>query len=136
MTSIYIPNFSFVFCITIFGLYNSDLYSIFSYLYLVFVHFYISHLYSKVSCFYYINALFTFNNFTFVFNLCSLLFYKRLFIFDVLHLYSIVKAQQNLPNGICALLGMMRVFAADWAYSGRRDEDLKGTILCEMGMLR
>ena len=27
-----------------------------------------------------------------------LLFYKGLFIFDVLHLYSIVNAQQNLPN--------------------------------------
>ena len=35
----------------------------------------------------------------------SLLFYKRLSIFDVLHLYSIVKAQQNLPNDMCALLG-------------------------------
>ena len=40
MTSIYIPNFSFVFYITIFVLYNKDLYSIFSYLYLIFVHFY------------------------------------------------------------------------------------------------
>ena len=40
MTSIYIPNFSFVFYITIFVLYNSALYSIFSYLYLIFVHFY------------------------------------------------------------------------------------------------
>ena len=33
-----------------------------------------------------------------------------------LHLYSIVKAQQNLPNDMCALLGLMRVFAAGWAY--------------------
>ena len=40
ITSIYIPNFSFVFYITIFVLYNRDLHSIFSYLYLIFVHFY------------------------------------------------------------------------------------------------
>ena len=40
MTSIYIPNFSFVFYFTIFVLYNIDLYSIVSYLYLIFVHFY------------------------------------------------------------------------------------------------
>ena len=40
MTSIYIPNFTFVFYITIFVLYNNDLYSILSYLYLIFVHFY------------------------------------------------------------------------------------------------
>ena len=40
MTSICIPNFSFVFYIAIFVLYNNDLYSIFSYLYLIFVHFY------------------------------------------------------------------------------------------------
>ena len=38
----------------------------------------------------------------FVFNLCSLLFYKRVFIFDVLYLYSIVKAQHNLHNDMCA----------------------------------
>ena len=31
MTSIYIPKFSFVFYITMFVLYNNDLYSIFSY---------------------------------------------------------------------------------------------------------
>ena len=40
ITSIYIPNFSFVFYTTIFLLYNSDLYSIFSYMNLIFVHFY------------------------------------------------------------------------------------------------
>ena len=40
VTSIYIPNFSFVFYIPIFVWYNSHLYSIFSYLYLIFVHFY------------------------------------------------------------------------------------------------
>ena len=40
ITSVYIPNFSLVFYITIFVLYNRDLYSIFSYLYLIFVHFY------------------------------------------------------------------------------------------------
>ena len=40
MTSIYVPNVSFLFCITIYVLYNSDLYSIFSYLYLICVHFY------------------------------------------------------------------------------------------------
>ena len=39
MTSIYIPNFSFIFYITVFALYNSDLYSIFSYLYLIVIHF-------------------------------------------------------------------------------------------------
>ena len=55
-------------------------------------------------------------------NLCSLLFYKRLSIFDVLHLYSIVKAQQNLHNDICALLGLMGVFAMGLAYRGRKDE--------------
>ena len=38
MTWIYIPNFSFVFYITIFVLYNSDLYSIFSYLYLYLIN--------------------------------------------------------------------------------------------------
>ena len=37
-------------------------------------------------------------------------------------MYSIVKAQRNLPNGICALLGLMRVFAMGWAYRGGRDE--------------
>ena len=72
---------------------------------------------------------------TFVFSLYSLLFYKRLFIFDVLHVYSIVKAQQNLPNGMCALLGLMRVFAADWVYRGRRGESFEGTILCGVGMV-
>ena len=48
---------------------------------------------------------------------------------DVLHLYSIIKAQQNLPNDMCALLGLMRVFAAEWEYRGRRDEGLEGTII-------
>ena len=75
------------------------------------------------------NCLFTFKNFLFVFSLCSLLFYKRLFIFDVLHLYSIVKAQQNLPNDMCALLGLMRVFAAGCAYRGRRGEGLESTTI-------
>ena len=65
----------------------------------------------------------------FVFNPCSLLFCKRFFfIFDVLRLYSIVKAQQNLPNYICALLGLMRVFMAELAYRGRRGECLEGTM--------
>ena len=58
----------------------------------------------------------------FVFNLCSFLFNKRLFIFDVLHLYSLVKAQQNLHNDICALLGLMGVFAMGLAYRGGKDE--------------
>ena len=40
ITSIYIPNFSFAVYITIFVLYNSDLYSVFSCLYLIFVHLY------------------------------------------------------------------------------------------------
>ena len=39
-TSIYIPIFSFVFYITVFVLYDRDLYSIFSDLCLIFVHFY------------------------------------------------------------------------------------------------
>ena len=43
-------------------------------------------------------------------------------MFDVLHLYLVVKAQQNLPNDMCALLGLMRVFAVGWAYRGVRDE--------------
>ena len=73
--------------------------------------------------------------FLFVFNLCSLLFYKRLFIFDVFHLYSIVKAQQNLPNDMCALLGLMRVFAAGWAYRGRRGEGMAGKIIYGVGMV-
>ena len=81
---------------------------------------YISHLYSIFSFFYCLIAYLHSIVFTFVFNLCSLLFYKRLFIFDVLHLYSIVKAQQNLPNDMCALPGLMRVFAAEWAYRGRK----------------
>ena len=50
--------------------------------------------------------------------------YIRLFIFDVLHLYSIVKAQQNLHNDMCALLGLMRVFAVGSTYRGGRDEGL------------
>ena len=37
-------------------------------------------------------------------------------------MYSIVKAQQNFHNDICALLGLMRVFAVGWAYRGGRDE--------------
>ena len=65
----------------------------------------ISHLYSIFSCFYY-KIAYLHSIILFVFNLCSLLFYKRLFIFDFLHLYSIVKAQQNLHNDICALLGL------------------------------
>ena len=67
------------------------------------------------------NCLFTFNNF-YLYSIFSLLFNKRLFIFDVLHLYSIVKAQQNLHNDICALLGLMRVFAMGLAYRGGKDE--------------
>ena len=39
----------------------------------------------------------------------------------MLHLYSIIKAQQNLINDICALLGLMRDFAVGWAYRGGRD---------------
>ena len=81
MISIYIPNFSLVFYITIFVLYNSDLYSIFSYL------------------------------------------------------YSIVNVEQNLPNDMCALLGLMRVLAAEWAYRGRRGEGLEGTIICGVCMV-
>ena len=57
-------------------------------------------------------------------------FYKRLFKFDVLHLYSIVKAQENLHNDMCALLGLMRVVAAGWAYRGRRVEGLEGALIC------
>ena len=72
------------------------------------------------------NCLFTFGN---------LHLYKRLFICDVLHLYSIVKAQQNLPNDMCALLGLMRVFTAGWAYRGRRGEGLEGTIIYGVGMV-
>ena len=37
-------------------------------------------------------------------------------------MYSIVKAQQNLHNDMCALLGLMRDFAVGWAYRGGRDE--------------
>ena len=70
-----------------------------------------------------------------MFNLCSLLFFKRLFIFEVLHLYSIGKAQQNLPNDMCALLGLMQVFAAEWAHRGKRGEDLEGTIICGVCMV-
>ena len=33
-------------------------------------------------------------------------------------MYSIVKAQQNLPNDMCALLGLMRVFAAGSGLEG------------------
>ena len=31
---------------------------------------------------------------------------------------------------MCALLRLMRVFAAGWAYRGRRGESLEGTVLC------
>ena len=55
-------------------------------------------------------------------------------MFDVLHLYSIVKAQQNFPNDMCVLLGLMWVFAAEWAYRGRRGEGLEGTIICGVYM--
>ena len=41
-------------------------------------------------------------------------------------MYSIVKAQRNLPNGMCALLGLKRVLAAEWAYRARRGEGLEG----------
>ena len=37
-------------------------------------------------------------------------------------MYSIVKVQQNFHNDMCALLGLMRVFAVGWAYMGRWDE--------------
>ena len=37
-------------------------------------------------------------------------------------MYSIIKAQQNLHNDMCDLLGLMRVFAVEWAYWGGRDE--------------
>ena len=37
-------------------------------------------------------------------------------------MYSIVKAQQNLHNDICALLGLMRVFAVGWAFRAGRNE--------------
>ena len=83
--------------------------------------FYIFHLYSIFSCFYYVIA-YLHSVILFVFNLCSLLFYKPLFIFDVLHLYSVDKAQQNLHNDICALLGLMGVFAMGLAYRGGKDE--------------
>ena len=83
--------------------------------------FYISYLYSIFSCFYYIIA-YLHSIFLFVFNLCSLLFNKRLFIFYVLHLYSLVKAQKKLHNDICALLGLMGVFAMGLAYRGGKDE--------------
>ena len=84
------------------------------------------------------------------------LLYNCLFTFGNLHLYSIfvhyysisvylyamcyicisiVKAQQNLPNDMCALLGLMRVFAAGWAYRGRRGEGLDGTIIYGVGMV-
>ena len=60
LTSIYIPNVSFVFYITIFVFYNRELYSIYSHLYLIFVYFVsiflIYSVYSIVSCFYYIIA--------------------------------------------------------------------------------
>ena len=112
MTSIYVPNFSFVFYITIFVLYNSDLYSIFSYLFLIFVHLYsIFLIYIRRFHVSIIYRLYLYSIITFVFNLCSLPFYKRLFIFDVLHLYSIVKAEQSLHNDMCALLGLMRIIA-------------------------
>ena len=88
-------------------LYNRDLYSIFSYLYLIFVHFY------SIFLFIFYLYIFLLYNCLFTFNLCSLLFYNRLFILDVLDLYSIVKAQQNLHNELCALLGLTRVVGWD-----------------------
>ena len=36
---------------------------------------------------------------------------------------------------MCALLGLIRVFAAGWAYRGRRGEDLEGTIIYGVGMV-
>ena len=73
-----------------------------------------SHLYAIFPCFFYIIA-YLHSILLCVFNLCSLLFYKRLFIFDVFHLFSIVMAHENLHNDMCALLGLMRVFAMGWA---------------------
>ena len=73
------------------------------------------------SCFYYIILIYI-QYVLFVFNLCSLLFYNCLFTFDVLHLYSIVKAQQNLQNDRCALLGLMRDSTVGWADRGGRYE--------------
>ena len=129
MTSIYIPNFSFVFYITIFVLYNIELHSIVSYLY-----FYISHLYSIFSCFYYIIVYL--HSIIYICIQCLFItFYKRLFIFDVLHLYSIVKAQENLHNNMCALLGLIRVVAAGWAYMGRRGEGSEGAIICGVAIV-
>ena len=49
--------------------------------------------------------------------------------------FTFVKAQQNLPNDMCALLGLMRVFAAGWAYTGRRGEGLEGSIIYGEGMV-
>ena len=129
MTSIYIPNFSFLFCITIFVLYNIDLHSIVSYLY-----FYISHLYSIFSCFYYI-IVYLHSIIYICIQSLFITFYKRLFIFDVRHLYSIVKAQENLHNDMCALLGLIRVVAAGWAYRGRRGEGLEGAIICGVAIV-
>ena len=99
MTSIYIPNFLFVFYITIFVLYNRNLYSIFSYLYLI-SSFFISILYFRfifcISMFLLHNCLFTFNYFYFI----------RCFTF-VFNTQDTAKPD----NDMCALLGLMRVFA-------------------------
>ena len=68
------------------------------------------------------NCLFTFNNFYLYSIFVHYYSISGVFIFDVLHLYSLVKAQQNLQNDICALLGLMGVFAMGLAYRGGKDE--------------
>ena len=53
----------------------------------------------------------------------------------MLYLYSIVKAQQNLHNDMCALQDYCLVFAAGWIYRGRRGEGWVGTGLCGVGVM-
>ena len=63
-------------------------------------------------------------------------FYKRLFIFDVLHLFSIVKVQENLHNDMYALLGLMsHCRGGGCAYRGRRGEGLEGVIICGVAIV-
>ena len=42
---------------------------------------------------------------------------------------------ENLPNDMCALLGLTKVFTAGLAYRGRRGDGFEGTIIYRVGMV-
>ena len=71
---------------------------------------------------------------------CETLHYSTFlcFYWILLHYYCIcldLYLMSGLPNNTCALLGLMRVFAAGRAYRSRRGEGLEGTIIYGVGMV-